>query len=322
MRQADIAIGPAIGSALRALATSVALLALPHAAHADWRDQIGTFRIGIVAEPGAGNTVPGLALLTDAYGKALGMKVEFVVAHDYAALIEAQANARIQYAVYSATAYATASERCGCVEPLVAPVDADGASGIRSVLLTRDGKLPDLAAMQTHRIAMAPSDSVGGSLLPLAGLAADGINISQDAPFLTHAGSAAAAEAMLVDGQADAVFGWERAAAENRTAIAGDQPADPDGTAARLEAAGIPKAALQIIWTSGVLRYGPHAVRSDLDPEAKRRLTVFLTNLKSQSPEIYDFVESKHSGGFISAAAGDYAMATAIVRLLSDGSGQ
>jgi phosphonate transport system substrate-binding protein len=300
----------------------MALLALPHAAHADWRDQIGTFRIGIVAEPGAGNTVPGLALLTDAYGKALGMKVEFVVAHDYAALIEAQANARIQYAVYSATAYATASERCGCVEPLVAPVDADGASGIRSVLLTRDGKLPDLAAMQTHRIAMAPSDSVGGSLLPLAGLAADGINISQDAPFLTHAGSAAAAEAMLVDGQADAVFGWERAAAENRTAIAGDQPADPDGTAARLEAAGIPKAALQTIWTSGLLRYGPHAVRSDLDPEAKRRLTVFLTNLKSQSPEVYDFVESKHSGGFISAAAGDYAMATAIVRLLSDSSGQ
>lgn len=322
MRRADLAIGPAIGSAWKALATTVALLALPHTAHADWRDQIGTFRIGIVAEPGAGNTVPGLALLTDAYGKALGMKVEFVVAHDYAALIEAQANARIQYAVYSATAYATASERCGCVEALVAPVDADGATGIRSVLLTRDSKLPDLAAMQTHRIAMAPSDNVGGSLLPLAGLAADGIKISQDAPFLTHAGSAAAAEAMLVDGQADAVFGWERAAVENRTAIAGDQPADPDGTAERLEAAGIPKAALQTIWTSAVLRYGPHAVRSDLDPEAKRRLTVFLTNLRSQSPEVYDLVESKHSGGFISAAAGDYAMATAIVRLLSDSSGQ
>jgi phosphonate transport system substrate-binding protein len=304
------------------LSTSVALLALPHAAHADWRDQIGTFRIGIVAEPGAGHTVPGLALLTDAYGKALGMKVEFVVAHDYAALIEAQATARIQYAVYSATAYATALERCGCVEPLVAPVDADGATGIRSVLLTRDSKLPDLAAMQTHRIAMAPSDNIGGSLLPLAGLAADGIKISQDAPFLTHAGSAAAAEAMLVDGQADAVFGWERATAENRTAITGDQSADPDGTAARLEAAGIPKAALQIIWTSDVLRYGPHAVRSDLDPEAKRRLTVFLTNLRSQSPEVYDFVEAKHSGGFTSAAAGDYSMATAIVRLLSDSSGQ
>ena len=124
MTRADLAIGPG----WRALATSVALLALPQAVHADWRDQIGTFQIGIVAEPGAGNTVPGLALLTDAYGKALGMKVEFVVAHDYAALIEAQANARIQYAVYSATAYATALERCGCVEPLVAPSASTGAT--------------------------------------------------------------------------------------------------------------------------------------------------------------------------------------------------
>ncbi|WP_353806498.1 hypothetical protein [Mesorhizobium sp.] len=71
---------------------------------ADWRDDIGTFRVGIVAEPGAGNTVPGLALLTEAYTKALGMKVEFVVSRDYAALIEAQANAHIEYAVYSTTA--------------------------------------------------------------------------------------------------------------------------------------------------------------------------------------------------------------------------
>ncbi|TIR80225.1 MAG: phosphonate ABC transporter substrate-binding protein, partial [Mesorhizobium sp.] len=120
---------------------------------ADWRADIGTFRIGIVAEPGGGNTVPGLARLTDAYTNALGMKVEFVVARDYAALIEAQASGRIQYAVYSALAYATASERCGCVEPLVAPVDADGAAGVRSVLVTRDGKVPGLTAIASHRIA-------------------------------------------------------------------------------------------------------------------------------------------------------------------------
>ncbi|WP_164769653.1 PhnD/SsuA/transferrin family substrate-binding protein, partial [Mesorhizobium sp. M7A.F.Ca.US.005.03.2.1] len=196
-------------------------------AHADWRDDIGTFRIGIVAEPGAGNSVPGLALLTDAYTKALGMKVEFVVARNYAALIEAQANARIEYAIYSATAYATASQRCLCIEPLVAPVDSDGAIGIRSVLLTRDGKLPDLAAMDSHRIAMAPPDSVGGSLLPLAALAAEGRKIAEDAPFLVHADSAAAAETMLVDGKADGLFGWVTAAA--------DGPREPSGTQARLE---------------------------------------------------------------------------------------
>ncbi|WP_367117379.1 PhnD/SsuA/transferrin family substrate-binding protein [Mesorhizobium sp.] len=177
--------------ALKASAAIMTLLgaAWSNPARADWRDEIGTFRVGIVAEPSAGNTVPGLALLTDA--KALGMKV--VVARDFAALIEAQANAHIEYAVYSATAYATTSRRCECIEPLVAPVDSDGVIGIRSVLLTRDAEVPDLAAMKAHRVAMAPPDSVGGSLLPLAGLAAEGVRIADDAPFLTHASTAAAA---------------------------------------------------------------------------------------------------------------------------------
>ncbi|MER8424548.1 PhnD/SsuA/transferrin family substrate-binding protein [Mesorhizobium sp. M1403] len=299
--------------ALKAFAAVLALLldaSCANLARADWRDDIGTFRIGIVAEPGAGNTVPGLALLTDACTKALGMKVEFVVARDYTSLIEAQANARIEYAIYSATAYAAASERCGCVEPLAAPLDSGGAIGIRSVLLTRDGRVPDLMAMAVHRVVMAPFDSVGGALLPLAGLAADGVNVAEDAPFLTHANSAAATEAMLVEGEADAIFGWIPAVAEGR-------PNPPGGTVARLEAAGLSKSSLQVVWTSGLLRYGPHAVRSDLDPEAKRRLTVFLTNLRSAAPDIYDLLEPRHSGGFAVAGPRDYVLAAAIVHLVS-----
>ncbi|MEI9420451.1 phosphate/phosphite/phosphonate ABC transporter substrate-binding protein [Mesorhizobium sp. Cs1299R1N1] len=279
-------------------------------AWADWRDDIGTFRIGIVAEPGAGNTVPGLTVLTQAFTNALGMKVEFVVARDYAALIEGQANARIEYAIYSATAYATARQRCGCIEPLVAPVDSDGVAGIRSVLLTRDGKLRGLADMETHRVAMPPPDSVGGSLLPLAGLAAEQVEIAEDARFLVHAPSASAAETMLVDGEADAMFGWVKAAADGQPRLSG-------GTQARLEASGLSASALRVVWTSGLLRYGPHAVRSDLDPEAKRRLTVFLTNLKSTTPDVYDLLESKHAGGFMPVVSKDYATAEAFVRLVS-----
>lgn len=292
--------------ALKACAAVLALLAACPA-RADWRDDIGTFRIGLVAEPGGGNTVPGLARLTDAYTNALGMKVEFVVARDYAALIEAQASGRVQYAVYSALAYATAEERCSCVEPLVAPVDADGSVGIRSVLLTRDGKVPDLAAVTSHRIAIAPSGNVGGSQLPLTGLAAQGFKIAEDSPFLERASSATAAEVMFGSGEADGLFGWQPSAAEG-------QPAGSGGTIARLEAAGVPKASLRVLWTSDLLRYGPHAVRSDLAPEAKRRLTVFLTNLKSLTPDVYDLVEATHSGGFVQVAPKDYALASAIVR--------
>lgn len=304
--------------AMKAVSKALAIVlilgsALSAPARADWRDDIGTFRVGIVAEPGAGNTVPGLAQLTDAYAKALGMKVEFVVARDYAALIEAQANARVDYAIYSAVAYATVSERCGCVEPLVAPVDSDGATGIRGVLLTRDGKVTDLAAMATHRIAIAPADDVGGSLLPLAGLRAEGITIAENSPFLVHADSLAAAEAMLVEGKADALFGWTPASVDG-------VPDEAAGTAARLEAAGIPRNELHAVWTSRLLRYGPHAVRSNLDPEAKRRLTVFLTNLRGISPDVYDLLEARHAGGFTAVASGDYDMAVAIVRMVAGAS--
>lgn len=304
--------GSAASRVLETCAAALAMLSAALPARADWRDDIGTFRIGIVAEPGGGNTVPGLARLTDAYTNALGMKVEFVVARDYAALIEAQASGRVQYAVYSALAYATASERCGCVEPLVAPIDADGAAGIRSVLVTRDGKVPDLAAMASHRIAIAPADNVAGFLLPLTGLAGEGVKIAEDSPFLAHAPSATAAETMLGDGEADGLFGWEPVGADG-------QSTDTGGTVMRLEAAGIPKTSLRVLWTSAQLRYGPHAVRSDLDAEAKRRLAVFLTNLKSLTPDVYDLLESRHSGGFELAVAKDYMTALAVVRWQSAG---
>ncbi|RWK26402.1 MAG: phosphonate ABC transporter substrate-binding protein [Mesorhizobium sp.] len=297
----------AAGRSLRTCAAALAVLCVAPSARADWRDDIGTFRIGIVAEPGGGNAVPGLARLTDAYANALGMKVEFVVARDYAALIEAQASGRVQYAVYSALAYATASERCSCVEPLVAPVDSDGAVGIRSVLVTRDGKVPDLATLAGHRIAIAPVDNVGGSLLPLAGLAGEGVKIAEDSSFLTRAPSATAAETMLGDGEVDGLFGWEPVGVDG-------QPTGTGGTIMRLEVAGVPKTSLRVLWTSAPLRYGPHAVRSDLDGEAKRRLGVFLTNVKSQTPDVYDLLESTHSGGFELAVPKDYATALAIVR--------
>jgi phosphonate transport system substrate-binding protein len=241
------------------------------------------------------------------------MPVKVFVARDYAALIEAQIDRRIDYAVYSATAYALASVRCGCVEPLAAPTDADGAVGLRSVLVTRDARVAKPADMAERRIALGPPDSVAGSLLPLADLAAAGIANVGDRPLLSRAASASAAEAMLRAGTVDAVFGWERAGG------AGAAGTPSGGTVARLEDSGISASALQVVWTSGLLRYGPHAVRGDLDREAKRRLVDFLTTLKARAPEVYGLVEHAHSGGFVAVTAADYETATALVRATAAG---
>jgi len=295
-------------AAAGALSIAAACSAVP--ASAGWQEDIGTFRVGVVAEPGAGSAIAGLAELNDAFTKALGLKVEFFVARSYAALIEAQASSRIEYAVYSASAYASAYRRCECVEPLVAPVGEDGSIGIRSVLIARDGVLRSADDLAGRRIALAPADSIAGHQLPLAAFRPGDRPLSGAETFFVKAESAEAAEAMLVEGSVDAIFGWLPAAGPDAPEIEG-------GTMARLVAAGVERAALSILWRSDILRYGPHAVSAGLDAEPKRRLAAFLTGLHQADPDMYERLETHRLGGFIAASQTDYASALDMVDMLA-----
>lgn len=293
--------------AVAVFGVAVSALSLP--ALADWREDIGVFRVGIVAEPGAGSTVAGLAELNDAYSKALGMKVEFFVANNYPALIDAHASGRIEYAVYSASAYAAAYQRCECVEPLVAPVGDDGSTGIHSVLIARDGALSSLADLTGRKIALLPADSITGNQMPLAAFQPNGKPLSGEESFFVHVASAEAAEALLAEGGVDAIFGWMPAA--------GAGPEIEGGTMARLEVAGMETSRLAVVWRSNLLRYGPHAVARGLDPEAKKRLTAFLTNLKDADPDLYERLEAHRLGGFTAASQSDYAAALEMVKAIA-----
>ena len=81
--------------------------------------------------------------------------------------------------------------------------------------------------------------------------------------MLVRAESAAAAEAMLVDGSVDAIFGW---APEPGKA----GPEGSGGTLDRLIAAGLDRRSLKAVWRSQPLRYGPHALRQGLDGRCGR----------------------------------------------------
>jgi phosphonate transport system substrate-binding protein len=302
---------PILTSARRAagvLCVAAQCMAMP--ALADWREDIGTFRVGVVEEPGAGATIAGLAALSDAYTKALGMKVEFFVARNYPALIDAHATGRIEYAVYSASAYAAAYERCECVEPLVAPVGEDGSTGIRSVLIARDGRLPSSADLSGRRIALLPPDSIAGHQMPLAAFQLGGMPLSGEESFFVEVGSAEAAEALLAEGGVDAIFGWMPVGPAGSPDMEG-------GTMARLEAAGMERSRLSIVWRSDILRYGPHAVSRALDPEPKRRLAAFLTALKQDDPDLYQRLETHRLGGFATASQSDYAAALDMVKAMA-----
>ncbi|HTV70052.1 MAG TPA: PhnD/SsuA/transferrin family substrate-binding protein [Rhizobiaceae bacterium] len=288
-------------SARSAQALGVAILSLltlsVWPAHADWRKELGTFRIGMLAEQGGGHVVTGLAEIKRAYSMALGLPVEVLVAEDYASLIQAQAAGRLEYAIYSATGYATAYQLCACIEPIVAPVAEDGATGMRAVLITRDGKLKSVDDIGAHRVAIVRKDNISGFAIPGSPL---GAAFEKAGSAIQKVDTAAAAETMLVDGSVDAIFGWVPASAVATAQFPGS------GTLERLHAAGIDPASLSVIWTSDLIRFGPHALRSDLDAEAKSSLTIFLTTMFSQSPDIYDLVERERGGGFRTATHAEY----------------
>lgn len=284
----------------RTAAVALALSAAP-AAQAGWREDIGTFRIGIVA-PGGGRVIEGADLMMQAYSAALGMPVEIFAARDYAALIDAQASKRIEYAIYSAFAYATARRLCECVEPVVSPVSLSGASGVQAVVLKRtwvEGAGPPTIAV--------PPDS---ALFPGAVTDAALKSLSSTAPYEVRAAATMEeAEALFADGKVNALLGWAEAGSDG----------EPGGTVARITARGITPSSYEIVWRSETLRYGPHAVRTDLDPEAVALLRNWLLGLKRAKPDVFEVLSPQLTGGFISAAAADYGFAEEMIATMAGG---
>jgi len=288
----------------RRLAAALLCCLLTGPAQAGWREDLGVFRIGMVASPGSGAVVEGATAIRDAYARALGMPVEIFVARDYAALIDAQASSRIEYAIHSAASYAAAWRLCSCVEPVASPVSDDGSTGIRSILIARSGGPASSDDLAASRVAWGPGDSVSSYLMPLAEFTSNGQALQGNEPFLVAAASEAETERMLVQGSVDAMFGYIPSSA--------DAIAQQGGSLARLAEAG--GTGLTVLWTSELLRHGPHAVRTKLDGEAKDALRLFLTGLRDGNPKVYDLLERRFGGGFQEAVHEDYRTAIDLVR--------
>ncbi len=289
----------------RALAAA-SLLAVPVPANAGWRDDLGTFRIGMLADPGTGRAVAGLAEIEQAFSDALDMPVKIFVAKDYAALIDAQATSRIEYAIYSAMAYATAQRLCSCLEPLASRLGVQNDTGIRSVLLLRKSALQGAGGPGDLKIAAVRGDSLSGALLPVIALSTSDGPSGIGSDQVVMAATDSEAVEMFANGTVDGLFGWSLASEQQETVIG-------SGTFAGLAARGIDPSALQVHWTSPLLRYGPHAVRSDIDKEARQILRDFLIGLNDRKPDIQELLTGSVEEGFVETKPDDYELALELV---------
>jgi phosphonate transport system substrate-binding protein len=279
------------------IAAAILFSGISSAWGAEWRRDIGTFRIGMLVS--SAPTSAGLDALRKSYAAALGVPVEFFIARDFAMLVDAQATSRVDYAIYSAIAYATAAELCRCVEPIAAPTDVDGAFGIRSILLAHKGKLATLADLPKARLVMPAKDDVSGWLAPRGLLAQSGLTLRGDESFIATAATVIEAEAIFARSDADALLGWERVALNGEALLQGS-------SIDRLRRAGVDVGSLDRVWTSAIIPFGPHVVLNSLEPEAKTILSNYLTSLHSADPQAYDLLSGGHAGGFVAVDESHY----------------
>jgi phosphonate transport system substrate-binding protein len=298
------------GGVILFMSAVIAVCAMTNPARSDWRQDLGTFRIGISAADAKPLTAADIGKLNSGFAAALNMPVEIVILRDYPALIDAQVSSRIEYAVYSAASYATAWLLCECVEPLAAPVQTNGATGIRSILVMSAGAIFTRLDLNGIKIGIPGKDSISGFALPLAQYTVGTRALAADERFFSMFADTADVASAFAGGRIDGFFGWEYADAAGPVTGSGIMGT---GTHASFTANGT-TVETKIPWTSNLLRYGPHAVRRNLDSEAKSALRTYLQGLDAEQVDLLSLLPPYDIARFIPVTQDEYLSAIAAVK--------
>jgi phosphonate transport system substrate-binding protein len=292
------------------LAFALAAFAQMGAARADWRQDLGTFRIGISATDAKPLSAEETEKIRSGYEAALNMPVEIVILRDYPALIDAQVSSRIEYAVYTSASYAAAWLLCECVEPIAAPVQTNGATGIRSMLVMNAGAIFTRLDLNGIKIGIPGSDSVSGLAVPLAEYTIGSRVLTADERFFNNYRSMDETAAAFADGRIDGFFGWASSDAAGPLKGSGIMGTGVDGALT----VGGKTVETKIPWTSSLLRFGPHAVRRNLDAEAKSALRSYLQSLDAEQIDLLSLLPPHDIVKFVPVAQEEYRSAIAAAK--------
>ena len=270
------------------------LLAFPQFAMADWREDIGVFRIGIVTGGDIAGTLARSEPFRLAVSEALEMDVEFFPASSSKVLIDALVADRIEYAALSASGYALASVRCECVEPLVIPRSTDSTDGYHLIALTRNGAGFDPKELSGKNIAMISREAIVGEEFVKHLLQKEFEIQTGEITFQSKESSEATQQA-FAEGEYDILIGW--------SSLTGDPGVGYSRGTLHQILGRIPggQQLFRIGWKSPSIPHKTHVLRKNLPGEAKTRLRDALVNLFERDPVAYDSIEPVYGGGFTAA---------------------
>ena len=212
-------------------------------------------------------------------------------------MVDAHVAARIEYAIYSATAYATAWKICKCIEPLVIPRSTDGGESYKSIIIAAKGGPNGVGDLANAKLAGLSQSSFAGHKFAVFQLQSNGFKLPQKIEF---AQTGEDAVQRFLAGEYTALIGW--------SSMSGDPVQGYSlGTLKLIAAANGGKSLpYRVIWQSSPIPHRPHVIRKSIAAEAKRLLRDVLTRMYDADPIAYDSIETIFGGGFVAARHGQF----------------
>lgn len=265
---------------------------LPQIAKADWRNDIGIFRVGIITTDQSIDGLDKLAPFKLALSEALDMSVEFYRARNTLALIDAISSERIEYAIISTSGYALAWTTCQCIEPIVIPRSTDSTDGYHTILVSRPDGPRNLSELANKKIGVLTKNSITGNALAKHELSKQGILIGDEkAPFVEKPSGYEALKA-FADGEVSSLIGWSSMTGNPSEGYS-------RGSLKQLaELHGMNPNTLSVLWKSKQIPHRPHIIRKRIHGEAKQILRNTLLSMNKKDPIAYDSIEREYGGGF------------------------
>lgn len=261
--------------------------------YADWRQDVGTLRIGVVADSNNALLIVQAEPFRLAIQEALNIPVEIFAARDYPSLVRAHSDGRVEYAILSASAYAAVYVICECVEPSVVATSDDGTTSYNSIVITRnkDGinSVKDLKGK--HLIALS-KDSIAGYSYPLFELVKGGVNLKDKGGSLSFGTEFEPAVKQFAEGKGDALLGWSSMQGEKTAGYSRGSLKDLSSIK------GMSLNDFKVIWQSSNISHNVHSIRKNLPGEAKTILRELLSKMHVEDPVAYDSIEPYFGGGF------------------------
>lgn len=264
-----------------ALAFSALGTAQAQAQTPEWKQTYKTIRFGITSSENEKDRLARWKGFTAYLEKQLGVKVEIYTAGSYDGVIQALASNQIEFANLGSSAYAAAyTESNGGVQPLLAQVDKEGASGYYSVVTVRcDSGYKKIEDLKGKVLAFADPDSTSGYAVPFFNLVKQGYDPKTYFSAVPFSGAHETGVMGVLNKQFDAAATYINT--------------EKSGIPQRMEAKGmIPAGQICRIWQSPEITNGPLTTRNNLPADMINAVKTAIKDLPKNDPAVYKEITS------------------------------